>query len=711
MLPIFNADALFAPRSVIVAGASADPGKTGHKVLANILRSGYKGRVIPVNPSGAEILGLPSIPASEAPEGVDLAVLCVPREKTPEVLAELAERHIRAAVVMASGFKETGREGYYLEEQLASIARRHDIALVGPNSLGLCNPGAGVCALPTPRLPGPGNVAFFSQSGSLCFGLIDWAAGRDIGFSKFVHLGNKALFNEVHALEYFLHDPETAVVLGHVESLDHGQDFLRAAEALTAQKPVIVLKAGVTASGARAVSSHTGSVAGRHEAYEAAFTQSGIIGVHDVRSLFTLAEAFSSQPLPQGPNLAIITNAGGPGILAADACAGTRLNLASPSHGTVERLRGVLPPYASLYNPIDIIGDADAERYRAALRAVLDDAAVHAALVLLAPTASAEIEATARAVVEEAAGCGKPVLACFMGQERIAPGRRLLREAGIPCYAFPGRAVEALDAMYGHWLWRNRSYPVSVCFRRDKARAERIVEHCRENGVTELSGFKAQEFGAAYELPFPETKLSRTSDHAVKHAKKIGYPVVMKIASPHIPDKADVNGVILDIQNPREVRRAFLELTARAARRRPDAYIVGCQVQSMAPPGSRDVRIGFVRDPQFGALVTFSLGGVHTEVLGDVSFRLAPLTLGDAQNMVKEIKAFPLLRGVRGEEGVDIGAIEDILLTISQMAVDFPEIEEADIGPILVYNKGALVVDMRLALAPPRRHGGRALSK
>ncbi|WP_211213503.1 acetate--CoA ligase family protein [Paucidesulfovibrio longus] len=705
MLPIKNADALFAPRSVIVAGASANPEKAGHKVLANLLRSGYKGRIIPVNPSGGEILGLEALPASEVPEGVDLAVLCVPREKTPDVLAELAARKIRAAVVMASGFKETGREGYYLEEQLASIARRHDIALVGPNSLGLANPVDGLYALPTPNLPGPGNVAFFSQSGSLCFGLLDWAEGMDIGFSKFVPLGNKAVFNEVHALEYFLHDPDTAVVLGHLESLDFGQEFMRAAEALTAEKPVIMLKAGVSPAGARAVSSHTGAVAGKREAYEAAFIQSGIISTRDVRSLFTLSEAFSTQPLPKGPNLVVVTNSGGPGILTADACEHSRLNLVRPSQAALEKLREALPPYASLYNPIDIIGDAGADRYRQTLAAVLEDPATHAVLVLLTPTASAEIVPTAQAIADVAKDCGKPVFACFMGEERIAPGRELLRKAGFPCYGFPEQAVYALDAMYGHWLWRNRAYPVDVCFRRDKARAERLIDQCRETGITELSGFKAQEFGAAYELPFPETKLSRTSDHAVKHAKKIGYPVAMKIASPHIPDKADVDGVILGIETPREVRRAFLELTARAARRRPDAYIVGCQVQSMAPKGSRDVRVGFVRDSQFGALITFSMGGVHSEVLGDVAFRLAPLSLGDTQNIVKEIKAFPLLRGVRGQESVDIGAIEDILLTVSQMAVDFPEIEEADIGPILVYNKGALVVDMRLTLSAARKNG------
>jgi len=705
MLPIHNADALFAPRSVIVAGASADPAKAGHKVLANLLRSGYKGRIIPVNPAGGEILGLEAVPAAQVPEGMDLAVLCVPRQAAPDVLTELAGRGIRAAVILASGFKEQGREGYYLEEQLASIARRHDIALMGPNSLGLCNPGLGLHALTVPNLPGPGNVAFFSQSASLCFGLLDWAAGTGTGFSKFANLGNRAIFNEVHLLEYLRDDPDTAVALGHVESLDHGQEFMRAAEDFTEHKPLIMLKGGTTPSGARAVSSHTGAVAGTREVYRAAFSQSGVIQVDDVRSMFLLAEAFSTQPLPQGPNMAVITNSGGPGILAADACEGTRLHLVTPARNTLEALRQALPSYASLYNPIDIIGDAGAERYRLALDAVLADPTVHGVLVLLTPTASAEIEATAQAVAEAARECGKPVLTCFMGQDRVEPGRVLLRQAGVPCYAFPEHAVQAMDALFGYWLWRNRGYPVHVCFRRDRARGERIMDRCRETGLTELVGFEAQEFGMAYEMPFPESKLARTSDHAVRHAKKIGYPVAMKIASPHIAERTDVGGVLLNLTTPREVRKAFLELTARTARRRPEAHILGCLVQAMVPGGARDVRVKMVRDQQFGPLITFAKGGVHSEVLGDQASRLAPLALGDVQGIIREIKAFPLLRGVRGQDSVDICAIEDILLTVGQMATDFPAIEEADIGPILVYNKGALVVDMRLTLSQARLRG------
>lgn len=705
MLPIKNADALFQPRSVVVAGASANPEKAGHKVLANLLRSGYRGHVVPVNPGGGEILGLQAVPADHIPEGMDLAVLCVPREAAPDVLADLAPRGIRAAVILASGFKEQGREGYYLEQQLASIARRHNIALLGPNSLGLLTPALGLAALTVPNLPPRGNIAFFSQSGSLCFGLLDWAAGNNVGFSSFAHLGNRSIFNEVHLLEYLRTDPETAVALGHVESLEHGQAFLRAAEDFTAEKPLIMLKGGVTPAGARAVSSHTGAMAGSREVYKAAFTQSGVIQVEDAHSMFLLAEAFSTQPLPKGPNVAVITNSGGPGILAADACDATRLHLATPGKATLDALREALPPYASLYNPIDIIGDAGADRYQKALQAVLADPSIHGVIVLLTPTASAQIQETAQAVLEVAKTSDKPVLTCFMGRNRVQPGRALLRQGRIPCYDFPEQAVMVMDALFAYWLRRNREFPAHVCYLRDKARAQRIMDRCRETGMTELVGVHAQELGMAYELPFPEQRLARTSDHAVKHARKVGYPVAMKIASPHITHKSDVGGSILNINSPAEVRQAFLTLTARTARRRPEAHILGCLVQAMAPEGSRDVRVKVVRDPQFGPLISFSKGGVYSEVLGDHSSRLAPLTLGNVQRIIRSIKAFPLLQGVRGRQGVDLLAIEDILLTASTMAMDFPQIEEADIGPILVYNKGALVVDMRVTLSLARLRG------
>lgn len=511
-------------------------------------------------------------------------------------------------------------------------------------------------------------------------------------------LGNKAGLSEADVLEALGDDPNTKVVIGYLESVDDGQKFLRKACRVTEKKPVIMIKAGTTQAGARATSSHTGSLAGSVVASSAAFRQAGIIQVDDLESLFDLARAFAEQPLPTGPNLAVVTNSGGPGILAADACEAAGLHLARPSQETLKILAETLPPFAAIYNPIDIIGDAPADRYRQTLEAVVKDEMTNAILVLLTPTASAQIEETAQAIIDVASDCGKPLFACFMGDERVGPGRDMLLKAGIPCYGYPEPAVRAIAAMHTHHLWLNRPYPVEVCFRRDKGKAERILRKGLKLGMTELPLAEAMNIAAAYELPVPEMRVVRTSDQAVRAAKKLGYPIALKIVSPHIPNRGDVKGVALNLSTPRDVRDAWLAITNRAQRRRPDAYIAGCLVQTMGPVNAREVVVRFTQDPQFGPLLSFCLAGPSAEVLDDISYRLAPLTLQDAQDIVREIKSFPLLRGVRGEEPVSLAAIEDILLSVSQMATDFPQIREAVFDPVLVDEHGAFVTGLRLTI-------------
>jgi acetyltransferase len=692
--------ALFEPRSVVVVGASRHPGKVGHTVLKNLVTSGYTGKILPVNPAGGEILGLAvCADLDEVPQDPDLAVICLPRDQARPALEALGRKGLGAAIVVASGFKETGKDGWRLEEELAATARQFGIALLGPNCLGLMNAPFGLNASFARACPEPGSVGFFSQSGALCAAILDWALGEDLGFSKFVSLGNKAVLSEAHILEALGDDPQTRVILGYCESVDNGRDLLTVAQKVTAEKPVIMIKAGATPAGARAASSHTGSVAGSPPAYEAAFRQAGILQPQDVESLFDLARAFSCQPLPQGPNLTVVTNSGGPGILAADACENSRLHLTRPSPQTLERLRSFLPSFASLYNPIDIIGDAPAERYRQTLDAVLDDELVHAVLVLLSPTASVQIEDTARAIVETSAGRGKPVFACFMGGLRIGPGRDILLNAGVPCYGFPEPAIRAMEAMYSYQSWQNRSYPVEVCFRRDKGRAETILKAARATGLSDLTETQAMSLALAYELPVPETKFARTSEEAAKIAKRIGFPVALKIASPHLTRKAEAGAVALNLADAAAVRHAFLDLTAHLARTREDVHVSGCMVQAMAPKDSRAVALWVRRDQQFGPLMTFGLAGPYSEVLRDVTHRLAPLTVGDAQEMIREIKTFPLLRGVRGQKPVALRALEDILLTVSQIAVDFPEIAEIELNPILVNEEGAVAADVKIAVA------------
>jgi acetyltransferase len=692
---------LFNPESIAVVGASRSQLKLGHLILSNLISAGYRGTIFPVNPAGGEILGLTAYPsAADLPRPPDLGIIVLPREKVLKAMRELADANVDAICVITAGFRETGRDGFELEMEMADLARRRDITLLGPNTLGLFNTAIDLNASIAQTMPAKGSISFFSQSGALCSAILDWAEGESIGFSKFVSLGNKAGISEADVIEAMGDDPDTKVIIGYLESVDDGRKFLTRARAVTEKKPVIMIKAGTTPAGARATSSHTGSLAGSVEAGLAAFQQAGIIRVESLETLFDLARAFAEQPLPQGPNLTVVTNSGGPGILAADACEAAGLNLARPSQAALDKLTESLPSFASIYNPIDIIGDAKAERYRATLEAVAEDETTHAILVLLTPTASAEITETAQAIIDVAKTCDKPIFASFMGGERIGPGRDMLLDAGIPCYAYPEPAITAISAMLAHYRWKNRPYPVEVCFRRDKGRAERTIQAALNAGVTELSFNDAMDIAASYELPVPETRLVRTSDQAVRAAKKMGYPVALKIESPHLSSRGEVDGVALDLHTPREVRNAWLDITTRTQRKRPDIYIAGCLVQTMGPVKGREVVVRFTQDPQFGPLISFCLAGPSAEVLDDISYRLAPLALQDVQDIVREIKSFPLLRGVRGEEPVNLAAIEDILLSMSQMATDFPEIREAELNPILVDAQGAFVADLRVTVGP-----------
>ena len=511
-------------------------------------------------------------------------------------------------------------------------------------------------------------------------------------------LGNKAVLDEADMLDYLNQDKETKVILGYVENVEHGESFLRAARKTCLNKPVIMIKSGTTAAGAKAASSHTGAIAGSDQTYTAAFKQSGVIRVDDVASLFNLAQAFSSQPLPKGPNLAVVTNSGGPGILTADAADRSSLTMAALSQKTIQKLQEFLPSYAAFYNPVDIIGDADAERYRKALDVVAEDPMVHSILVLLTPTASVEIEKTAEAAIRTARKCGKPMFACFMGKTRVGPARKMLSEAGIPCYAFPEPAVHAIEAMYDYYLWKHRSEPEYAEVERDLDTALALVKEHERRGQPEIVEFEAQQILRAYGLPTPKTVLARSSDEAVAAAEEIGYPVVLKIASPDISHKSDVGGVKVDLQNATEVMKTFKSITARAQRMRRDAYIAGCLVQEMAPPGVKEVIIGFKRDEQFGPMLMFGLGGIYVEIMKDISFKLAPLSRQDAFKIVREIKSYMLLKGLKGEQSVNFAAIEEILMVMSRLALDLPQVWEAEFNPVLVNHERAMVADVRMSL-------------
>ncbi|KHK00932.1 acetate--CoA ligase family protein [Desulfovibrio sp. TomC] len=695
-----NIHALFAPKTVAVIGASAAPGKVGYTVVANMQEAGYPGTLIPVNPKADEILGLPVTKnIKDLPEGLDLAVIVVPVAAVLPAMDALIERKVRAVIIITAGFKEVGKEGYALEQRLIELCTEHEIAMVGPNCLGLISTQDHNNASFAAGYPAEGSIAFFSQSGALCTAILDWALGENIGFSKFVSLGNKAVINEANMLEYLRTDPNTSVILGYIENVEHGADFIEQAAKVTREKPVIMIKSGTTTAGAKAASSHTGAIAGSDQAYTAAFRKTGVIRANDMATLFDLAQAFSTQPLPEGPGLCIVTNSGGPGILAADATEKSSLNMARLSNSTIDRMKEFLPPYASLYNPVDLIGDAPAERYRKTLEVVVEDPQVHSILVLLTPTASAEIMETAQAIIDVAKTTKKPIFVNYMGGMRTRPGQKLLTDSGIPCSIYPEPLIASIETMYNYFLWRQTPAQEFPTIKRNRQKARLVINEARSKGATEVVEFQAQEVLRAYNLPTPNTALARSSDEAVAAAEKIGYPVVLKIASPQISHKSDVGGVKVNLADAEAVKNAFFDITARAQRMRPEAYIAGCLVQEMAPKGCKEIIIGFKRDDQFGPLLMFGLGGIYVEVLKDIAFRLAPLGRDDAKGIIREIKSYMLLKGVRGEQPVNFQAIEDILLTMSELALDFPEILEAEFNPVLVNAEKAVVADVRITLS------------
>ncbi len=692
-------NAFFYPETVAVIGASFSPGEVGRTIVSNMVQAGYKGKIYPVTPKTTMVEGVEVVNGiDELPHHLDLAVVSVPRDSVIVSLEQLAERGTRSVIVTTTGFREEGRDGYHWEQEIIALCERYDMALLGPNSFGMMNTAIGVNASCVVGQPKSGPIAFFSQSGALCAAVLDWALGENIGFSKFVSLGNKAVLDEADILDYLDRDDETKVILGYIENIEHGDAFLKAASKVSRNKPVIMIKSGTTAAGARASSAHTGTIAGADQSYSAAFHQSGVIRVRDIASLFHLAQAFSNQPLPKGPNLAVVTNSGGPGILTADTADRSRVTMAALSQATIQKLQEFLPSYAAFYNPVDIVGDADAKRYRQTLDVVVDDPMVHSILVLLTPTASVEIEATAEAVIHTARKCGKPVFACFMGKKRVAGARTMLMEAGIPCYAFPEPAVRSIEAMYAFYLWKNRPNPQYVQVERDVDRAMQIIREHEKRREPEIATFEAQEVLKAYGLPIPKTVLVRSSDEAVAAAENIGYPVVLKIVSPHISHISDVGGVQVNLYNAADVMEAFKDVTARAQRMRQDAYIAGCLVQEMAPPDVKEVVVGFKRDAQFGPMLMFGLGGIYTEIMKDIAFKLAPLSRRDAFEIVHEIKSYMLLKGIEGEQPINFEALEAIIVTMSQLALDLPQVWEAKCNPVLINHERAMVADVRMTL-------------
>jgi len=693
---------MFAPQSLAVIGASARPGKIGFAILRNVLASGYRGAVYPVNPGADEIQGLKCYPGVGAiPGPVEMAVVAVPAARVVGVARECGEKGVRSLVVISAGFREIGSEGRRREKELLAVCREYGLRMLGPNCVGLMDTHTPLNASFAAGFPRPGEIAFISQSGAMLVAILDWSFGAGLGFSKFVSLGNKADLNEADFIAAAGADPATRVILCYIEDVADGARFLEVAARVTVEKPVVVLKSGTSRAGARAASSHTGALAGNDAAYEAAFRACGVIRARTMDELFHLAAAFARQPVPRGANVAVVTNAGGPGIVATDEIERVGLRMARFGRETVGALREDLPREAGIYNPVDVLGDATPERYRRALERVLRDDGVDGVLLLLCPTAPAQPVETARAIIDlHRRYPAKPLLAVYMGGATLAEGARLLREAGIPCFTFPEAAVDALAGMvkYARRGRRVRGRSPLSFEDVDRAAVREVLAGVREERRLVLLGLEAFRVVAAYGIRVVPGGLATSAPAAVALAEEIGYPVALKVVSPQILHKSDVGGVRLNLTDGPGVVAAYAGITESVQRLLPGAHVCGIEVQKMLPRGT-ELILGMTRDLQFGPVLAFGLGGVYVNLLRDVAFRLAwGLGRRDIGAMVAETRAFSLLRGYRGQRPADLPAVVDAIARVAALVTDFPEIAELDINPLVAYPDGVVALDVKITV-------------
>jgi acetyltransferase len=690
---------LLYPRTVAVMGASKTPGKVGNAVVTNLIEGGFEGKIVPVNPGGGEHMGLAFYTSLEEFGGpIDTSVIAVPRAAVKETVISSLKAKAKAIVIITAGFKEMDEEGAALEAEIAALCKAAGARLMGPNCLGIINTHHKMNAAFASHTPPTGAISVVSQSGALCSAILDWAASRRVGLATLLSMGNKADLNETDFIAALTDDEKTKVIVGYLESIGSGADFIRVAEAAASIKPVVVLKAGTTDAGSRAASSHTGALAGADTAYGAAFKRAGVIRADTFESLFDFATAFAMQPLPNGDRVAVITNAGGPGAMAADAIERAGMHVASFDPAIAIELQEKLPAAARVGNPIDLLEDADPARYALAVEAAQSDPNVDAIICILTPQAVTRPAETAQAIAASAGG-KKPLLSAFMGGADILPGRRELVSANFPDYPSPERAVAALKAMVDYAVWRNRPRRVVARFPVNRRRVERIVSRQIFSGRTYLGEVRAKDILRAYDFVVPEGQLVSTAQEAMAAASRLGYPLAMKIVSPDIVHKSDVGGVKLNLRTDQEVVDCFELMMVRVARRAPEAFLEGVYLERMVLRG-REVILGMTRDPQFGPMLMFGLGGVFVEVLKDVTFHLAPVTADEAMNMLMSTRSCKLLEGFRGEAGVDLAAIGGALQRISQLVTDFPQISELDINPFMVGGPGeeSVVADARILL-------------
>ncbi len=688
----------FAPRGVAVVGASHDPTKLGYGLARNLALSSYPGAIHLVNPQGGSLFGQPVYPRiSQAPDPIDLALLLIPAAAMPGTLKECGERGLQAAVIMAGGFRETGANGAALEAECLEIARRYGMRLLGPNSVGLLDTHLPLNATFLPQAETlPGEAAFISHSGAICAAILDWSSCQGLGFSRLISLGNQADINETDALAAIAGDPATRVLTMYLEGISDGRRFIEVASQVARQKPIVALKVGRFPSGQQAAASHTGALAGEEHAYEAAFQCAGVLRADTSQELFDWARALAWCPPPSGRRVAILTNAGGPGVTAADAIELNGLHLAQLSTATTQALAALLPPAANLKNPVDMLASASPEQYASSLHLLLDDPGVDSVMVILPAPPMHPVEGVALALIPIIQSAAKPVVIALMGERLIQSAARLFRAAQVADYRFPEQAASALGALAA-WAKRRDLAPAQRPKGLDRREAERILADCARSS----SGFLPSEATAglmsAYGIPVPQASLAKTAPEAIQAARRCGYPVALKIVSPEIAHKSDVGGIALNLHTPEEVQAGFAQVIENARTARPEARLEGALVQRMIPAG-QEVIIGAIQNPQFGSLVMFGSGGVEVEGLKDICFRLAPLPVEEAEQMLESTWAGRKLAGFRNLPPADRAAVLDCLVRLAWLATDFPQLTEIEINPlrVLADGQGAAAVDIRV---------------
>lgn len=693
---------IFDPKTIAVIGASNREGTVGYALIKNLIGSGFKGTVYPINFKNKSIYGVRSYPSlKDTRDNIDLAVIATPAQTVPDLIKECGEYGVGGIVVISAGFMEAGEKGQEMAQYIRDMAEKYNMRIIGPNCLGFIKPSLKLNVSFANKMAKPGKIAFISQSGALCTAILDWSVEQNVGFSHFVSIGSMVDVGFHDLIDYFGQDPNTNSIVIYMESLTHARKFMSAARAFARTKPIIVLKAGKSDAGAKVALSHTGTLAGNDSAFDAAFKRSGIISVDTIEQLFNAAQALSMQPRPQGNRLAIVTNAGGPGVLATDNLIKLGGRLAELSDQTMGTLNEALPPMWSHGNPVDVLGDAGYERYGTAAKACINDPNVDGLLVVLTPQAMTNAAEIAKEIVTVAKKTKKPVLASWMGESDVREGRDILEKGNIPVFRVPENAVNTFMSMYRYTRNIESLYetPATIPhqFTPDTDKNRKLLDSIIKEKRYVLTEDEAKCLLKNYEIPVTKNIVVKTAEEAAEKAAEIGFPVVMKIASPDITHKTDTGGVVLNITSKKEATSTFKKIIASAKKAKPNANISGVLIEEMVNK-KYEIIIGSKKDPIFGPIIVFGMGGVAVEVFKDLNVGLPPLNMALAMRLIEETKIYRLLKGYRGMEGTDIKSIQFLLYKFAYLVMDFPEIKEIDINPFVVDEEGGVVIDAKVIL-------------